>query len=337
MKGAPRVLIIRRDNIGDLVCTTPLFSALRRKFPDGYLALLTNSYSAPIVMRNPDLDAIYVYAKGKHLPWRARPAAYIRRIKTVLDLRHRHFDFVILAAASYYVRGIQFSRWVRGTTTIGFSGDHGEHDGLDIAIARPATTVHEVEDLFQLLAPLGIGGAPPPLTVVPDPAATAQARETLHDELGRPLIGVHISAREQENRWPKERFQRLLREGTKVGFRFALFWSPGPNLQGGHPGDDDLAAAIMREAQDLPIIAYRTAGLPELAAGLAACRCLIACDGGHCHVAAAVGTPVLGLYCDYKVVQWRPWGSGHRVLSGRRVEDIAPDAVLEELRTMIDP
>ena len=41
-----RVLIIRRDNIGDLVCTTPLFSALREALPNAYLAALVNSYNA---------------------------------------------------------------------------------------------------------------------------------------------------------------------------------------------------------------------------------------------------------------------------------------------------
>ena len=32
-KHSPRILIVRRDNIGDLVCTTPLIDALRARFP----------------------------------------------------------------------------------------------------------------------------------------------------------------------------------------------------------------------------------------------------------------------------------------------------------------
>lgn len=43
-----KILIIRRDNIGDLICTTPLFEAIRQHYPDAYLAALVNSYNALI-------------------------------------------------------------------------------------------------------------------------------------------------------------------------------------------------------------------------------------------------------------------------------------------------
>ena len=60
------ILIIRRDNIGDLVCTTPLIGALRQRFPHGWLGALVNSYNAPVLEGNPDLDEVFVYTKAKH-------------------------------------------------------------------------------------------------------------------------------------------------------------------------------------------------------------------------------------------------------------------------------
>lgn len=45
----PKILIIRRDNIGDLVCTTPLFSALRQHYPNAHLAARVNSYYAEVL------------------------------------------------------------------------------------------------------------------------------------------------------------------------------------------------------------------------------------------------------------------------------------------------
>ena len=49
-------LIIRRDNIGDLVLTTPMFEALRRRYPNAYIAVLVNSYNAPAIAGNPFVD-----------------------------------------------------------------------------------------------------------------------------------------------------------------------------------------------------------------------------------------------------------------------------------------
>ena len=36
----PSFLVVRRDNIGDLVCTTPLIAALRAHYPDAWIAAL---------------------------------------------------------------------------------------------------------------------------------------------------------------------------------------------------------------------------------------------------------------------------------------------------------
>ena len=60
------IILIRRDNIGDLVCTTPAIRALRLTYPEIKIALLVNSYNADAVIGNPDIDEIFVYEKGKH-------------------------------------------------------------------------------------------------------------------------------------------------------------------------------------------------------------------------------------------------------------------------------
>ena len=61
-----KILVIRRDNIGDLVCTTPLFAALRARYPQAHIAALVNSYNAAVLEGNRDVDAVYAYTKLKH-------------------------------------------------------------------------------------------------------------------------------------------------------------------------------------------------------------------------------------------------------------------------------
>ena len=60
-----RFLVIRRDNIGDLVCTTPLIAALRRARPGAFIAALVNSYNREVLDGNPHLDRVYAYGKAK--------------------------------------------------------------------------------------------------------------------------------------------------------------------------------------------------------------------------------------------------------------------------------
>ena len=96
-----KILIIRRDNIGDLICTTPLFEAIRRQYPQAYLAALVNSYNAPAIAGNPHLDAVFAYTKGKHAAGESVWQAYLRRVKLLWQLRRMQFDYAILATSGF--------------------------------------------------------------------------------------------------------------------------------------------------------------------------------------------------------------------------------------------
>ena len=90
--------MVRRDNIGDLVCTTPLLAALRRAWPQAWIGALVNSYNAAVLDRNPDLDEVLVYTKLKHLEaGRSVLGALAGRIGDLWRLRRRRLDCVVLA------------------------------------------------------------------------------------------------------------------------------------------------------------------------------------------------------------------------------------------------
>ncbi|MDA8390080.1 MAG: glycosyltransferase family 9 protein [Gammaproteobacteria bacterium] len=311
-----RILVIRRDNIGDLVCTLPLLSGLRQALPEATIDVLANSYNAPLLRGNPDIDTVHQYTKSKHRPAGGRLRALIEQTMLLRTLRRRHYDAVLVASGGG--QRLETRLWLR---LLG---------ARRLVMRRDDQGGHEVERALRLGHALGLKLVETAPQLHPDPALLQQARGILMPGGDKP-IGLHISAREDENRWPPERFEKLIREGTARGLRFALFWSPGPGGVPEHPGHDDTASRILAATQGLAVTACPTARLAELAAALACCRRLVGSDGGHCHIAAAVGTPVVGLYCDHKVEQWRPWGTAHVVLSGRRVDDIPVARVLEEL------
>ena len=95
----PRILILRRDNIGDLACTTPLLAGLRAQLPRAWLGALLTTYNAEVLARNPALDEIFVYEKLKH-----RSGGLISHLRSRLGqismLRRQQFDCVLVPAAS---------------------------------------------------------------------------------------------------------------------------------------------------------------------------------------------------------------------------------------------
>lgn len=329
-----RFLVIRRDNIGDLVCTTPLLQALRERFPESRIGVLANSYNAEVLDRNPYVDDIYVYTKAKHRGSRGLYDVYASRLRMILQLRRARIDCAILASAGFTPRAARFARWIRPRHVIGFIGRSAPRY-MDYAIPytlpRP---LHETEDVFRLLAPLGIGGRPPLSLINPDEAEVerAQAQIAPHPVAGVSLlVGVHISARLPSNRLPMSYYADLLRKlHERYGAGFVLFWSPGDANNKLHPGDDDKARELIASLAGVPVLPYPTARLKQLIAGLSLCSTVICSDGGAMHVAAGLGKRILCFFGETNADRWYPWGVDYELLQSpsRNVSDITVDEAL---------
>jgi heptosyltransferase-3 len=304
-----KILVVRRDNIGDLVLTTPVFTALRRRFPDARLEALVNSYNAPVIEAHPDVDAIHVYTKSKHREsrWDAFPE-WTDRLRQGLALRAERFDHIVLPSPGFHPRQVRLARWLRPRHITAFCPPDAKVQGVD----RPVTYVgpegrHHLEDTFRILTAFGIEGPPPMPTIAHarSPATGANA----------PLIGIHVSARRPRNRWPAGHYAALIGAlHERMGARFRLFWAPGTGGDPRHPGDDEKARGILEATRPVPVEPVRTQALRVLISNLAGCDAMICSDGGAMHLAAALGKPILCFFGDSLPFHWHPWGVRYRLL-----------------------
>ncbi len=324
------ILVIRRDNIGDLILTTPLFTALRAKYPDAYIAVLVNSYNRPAIEGNPDIDEIFSYTKGKHAQGETLFSAYWRRLKLLWKLRRRHFDYVILPNGGFAARALKLARALAPREIIGFPGEAIESKAITLPIPHAeGGKLHETEDIFRLLAPLGITGEIPGLTLRADQQLAQAYRAQLPDAVRTgqgPLIALHISARKEKQRWPVENFAQLAKQLHQTHqARFLIFWSPGDENNPFHPGDDQKAERLLAQLAGLPVAPITTNSLPELIAGMSLVDYCILSDGGGMHVATGLGKPVVCFFGDSNAIRWHPWGVRYELLQkdSRDVSDIS--------------
>ena len=325
-----RVLVIRRDNIGDLVCTLPLIRALRKQLPDANLVALVTQYNAAVLARNEDLDDVYSYTKAKH---RARSDSlldvYVRRLKVLAELRRMRFDWVLLPGGRQ-ASSLRMARWVRPARVL-------VREGID-AVAG----AHEVEQCCHLLARMGLRHETPPARVTADPAEAGSIRESMLRAWGqsvRRVVGMHISARKAPQRWPAERFAALARRLYETeGAHVLLLWAPGPSDNPLHPGDDEKASGIRAALPDVPILGVRTERLEELIAALGQCDSLICSDGGAMHLAAALGKPIVCLFGNSAADRWHPWKVRYELLqpASLNVKDVSVEEVLAAYARVLD-
>lgn len=332
--GQPKtILVIRRDNIGDLVCTTPAFAVLRKHYPNAQIGALVNSYNAEVLRGNPNVDKVFVYQKLKHAGSLGnRIKALVERFKLIIQLRRWQPDVTFLAKSSYDRHGLNFARLIGAKNVIGFVPDElSQAKGLpDIRLKTPEfTAVHEVEAVNQLLVPLAINDALGPLQVFPDAAEVEKLIKQLPAAKHR--IALHISAREPERRWGLNNFIALTQHllATQPNSQILLFWSPGKADDPHHPGDDEAAAGLMKKMQSGRLIPMPTRNLTELIVALSLCDLFIGTDGGAMHLAVALNKKVLAMFENKpdKLNHWYPWQVSNQVVCNIDVTKPAIDQI----------
>lgn len=314
-----RILVVRNDNIGDVICTTPALRALRRSFPAAHLAILVAEHCRAAVERNPDLDEVLSYTKAKHRGGFLGLTAFWELGRVIRALRARRFDLAI-ALRRPFSRSNAWLAYATGAPwRLGYLAPASHPFRFFLNLGRDPGDMHshEVDGCLDLLGSIGVPAAGRKLTLVPDPEAVAAFRRRLGEagvaEAGG-LALVHISSRRETSRWPLPAFAEAadaLRE--RLGCTILLSWSPGDSRNLLFPGDDGKAEEVARRMRTRPVL-LRTPTLNELVAAVSLSDFVLSPDGGLIHIAAALGVPQVALFGSADPRQWAPVNEKARVL-----------------------
>ena len=303
----PNILITRTDRIGDLVLTTPLFKALREKFPKARITALVFLEHREIVQHNPYLDEVILYDK------KGSEKGLWGQLRFSQMLRGKKFDAVIHAHGT---NRMHLAAWFAGIPRrIGYA----RRAAWALTYAHPYNKKQgekqESEYLFELLEPLGVTAPQAIETFFPVTDRAARSLENLlpFHKVPRdlPWIVLNPSASDVTKMWPAERFAAFV---TKIGTgRPFVFFAIGT------PKD---RALIEKLKQSTPVPVIDLSGrltLGMLGALLKRASLLVSNDSGPVHIATAVGTPVVSIFGRYEPGlgprRWRPLGERVRVVS----------------------
>ncbi len=307
---SPSILLVRLRLIGDVVFTTPVVHALKRRFPSARLTYLVEPAAAPVVAANPEIDDVLIvpYTRG----WRrlADDVQIARR------LRRERFDIAV------DLHGGPRSGWLTWATRAPL------RVGYDVparawmytrVVHRPRVLRprHSVENQWDLLAAVdpAFGPSPDPtadrVRMPVDPAARRVVARRLQEagvpESGR-LIVLHVSAGNPFRRWPEPSFADLaagLVEGDAQ--RWVLLTS-GPSDQHAASRVVDVVRARVGEERHR-VVEVDGLTLSELRALMDRASLFVGGDSGPLHIAATSDVPVVGLYgptLKERSAPWRP-------------------------------
>jgi heptosyltransferase-1 len=200
---------------------------------------------------------------------------------------------------------------------IGFERGWAREDGASLLYTeRVAPTGRHVAELNYSLAEKAGATRPArpeyPLRVPAGGAASVRAR--LADRGIGDYIVVGPGGSWRAKCWPAERYGVFCREFEKRhGLRTVVIHGPG---------EQPLAEEVSRAAHPAAPIVMATT-IEELMGVLAHARCAVAADSGPLHLAAALGTRVVGLYGPTDPARNGPFVPGAVIVSEARPEEIS--------------
>ena len=282
IKSCKRILIVNVNWLGDVLFSTVSIKAIRRRFPESFIASMVVPRCKEMLEGNPNLDEIIIFdEEGEH-------KGIIGKIKFIFLLKKRHFDTVFLFHRSFtrlflcYLAGIpeRIGYWRRKG---GFL--------LTKKIEPPPSGIHRADYYLNLVKEAGIE--------ITETGCDFFLSEDARDSVSRFLeengvkrsdflISVNPGANWSLKRWPLDRFAELSdRLIERYNAKIVIT---------GSQSDIKLAQEITDKMKHTPIIASGRTNLKELGALFRFSDLVISADTGPMHIAVCMQTPLIALF-----------------------------------------
>ena len=314
-----RILVIRPDEIGDVVLASPFFSNLRKSAPAAKIAAITNLTCKALLEHSPYIDEVYTLPFKPSVDPRDRATVVV----SALMLRWRRFaegvDVVLLSRidADWYnaelVAHLLAGRGavlMNSAAFITWTANPPESPGL--ADARYEVKTPQ-SDMLSNMEFLKWCGGPDDSGVELEFWSGSQDKDFAKDWLAdgdaeRPKLVFHPpSGRSVLKRWPVGRSREFLKKLIEqTDFEVIVI---GGDQEGWVL--DELAGVESSRVR----LAFDTFSLPQLGEIIRQCGYFVGGDSGPMHVAAAVGAKVLGIFGYASETRFRPFSQNARTVS----------------------
>jgi ADP-heptose:LPS heptosyltransferase len=303
-----RILLVRLDNLGDVLLTTPAFRAVRQALPEAHLALLAGPAGCEVGRLDPDLDETILYHALNEDVYFQLPQDPEREMAAVETLRERDFDAAIIftsykqsalpAAYLCYLSGIR----VRAAGSFEGPGSLLTHRHRYEETVPPK---HEALRGLELTEFLGVPPVEPEMVLVPRTEDEEGAAGLLERHGLERFVLVHPGASASSRAYPPERYREVV-EGLAGQSGLRVLVTGGP----------DEADLTQRIAGSTGIAVGGETNFGTFAALVGRATVVVTNNTGTTHVASALKRPVVTVFAGTNPPeQWGPWRTPNRLLT----------------------
>lgn len=296
-----KILLIRTDRMGDVVVTSPVYPALKKRFPNLYLTVMVSKENEDLVRGNPFIDEVITYDK------KGEEGSWLGAYQFAKKLKKKNYDIAIHfhpRSRNYWI-----TYFAEIPVRIGYKLKNYKLLTHVHPYNKPEGKKHEAEYNFDLLKLIQVECPEALELLVPFNEEFKASVEHYLSNFGR-YAAINPSASSISRIWPAAYFAQvadLLFE--RYGLTIILI---------GGASDDRYSKDVIKH-MNAPYInltgKLRVGALPWLFKKV---QFLLSNDTGPVHVAGALGTPCLAIFGRIMTglgpSRWRPLGINSRYI-----------------------
>lgn len=298
---------MRLSALGDVVHVLPSLSVLRRHWPDAHIGWAVERAAASLLVDHPQLDRVHVLARKEWVQQLKRGAGIgvgTAARKAIAAIRREGYTHAIDFQSN--LRSSLVTRLSGASVRVGQPRAFAKEFSPLFTTLRPdpiSPQAHKILRNLELLRPLGVELDPilPGLLPPRDPVIAQELRESPGP---RVVLQPGVSQFGAIKAYPAAHFVQVARGLLARGVQLWVAYGPGERA---------LADFVVERAPGARL-APPTRSVLEFVAVLEAADLFVGVDSGPLHLAACVGTPVLGLYGPKSVSLYGPFWDPHQAV-----------------------
>lgn len=305
LAGIRRVLVIKLRHHGDVLLTSPVFSALKQAMPGAEIDAYVYRDTLPMLDGHPSISGYRLYDRSwKDLPRWARLRCELRLLR---EINQGGYDMVInltegdrgaiamLASGARYRVG-----WDPGSSGMLFKRKLYTH-----IVRRPALPRHMVEQNLDAVRRVGIFPALEKRELhfhIPQSAKDAVSARLMSGGVAAgKFILIHPTSRWLFKCWPIENVTALICELHARNRSVVISSAPDSR-------ERKMISDILTRCAHVPVLDLGgQLTLKELGAIIDASACLVGVDSVPMHLASALKKPSLALFGPSSELVWGTW------------------------------
>ncbi|MBW1679106.1 MAG: glycosyltransferase family 9 protein [Deltaproteobacteria bacterium] len=307
-----KILMVRLGAIGDVIRTLPALRALRASFPEAYIGWVVEDRAASILKGHPDLNKVFVVSRKEWEKSRLSFKTLKEVWKFIRNLRKENFDMVLDFHGLFKSGVITLLSGVRNR--VGFSRKFSKEGNFLFTnrhVSLPGGKMNRVERNLFLVKSLGLEIADrDPIIPISDGDREFADPIIPPEELSsiNPRIIVHPGSSPQTlyKRWDYRRFAQLADILIRK-YGGEIFFTAGKD-------EREIVNSVIEEMTESQYVCCRTETLTQLAEIIRRSDLYIGNDTAPMHLAAFVGTPVIGLFGPTDPIENAPYGKEESIV-----------------------